>query len=221
MQLMRNPWHKGNPSHNGGSCKRRVLGQNQRRIPLCPTPTCDTVYFNNSTGIYLCKSHIRTRIGIKESSPPRPLCYCNRVTQETLKHVILERRCCATLEEVQELTGAGKGKWCITTNPSGRCCEWYLKDIILRYLAQAGVQKSQHSVVVKAKKKLLLRISGMTCPGCAGVVKGNLEAAGAENVKVSFSEGMAEMLIPAELDESILIDAVEATGYRAEIISRG
>ncbi len=190
---------------------------------FCPSPTCDVVYFSTRTGIYFRTSDLRTRVGIKETSPPSPLCYCSRVTREMLVHLIIEQRCCTTLEEVQELTGAGKGRWCLTTNPSGRCCEWYLKDIIQGYLIRAGVREQARGAQVSSpepeKKKLVLRITGMSCRGCADVVKGILEAAGAENVRVSFEDGRAEMLIPAIMDESTFIKALEDADYGAELLT--
>ena len=184
---------------------------------FCPSGECDVVYFNNTTGVYLTRAEVKTRIGIKESSPPRPLCYCNRVTEEMLRQVILEEKCCSTLEEVQQVTKAGKGKWCLTTNPSGRCCEWYLKDIIRGYLGQVEVKVQRKAKEEQTFKKLTLKVTGMTCQGCVGVIKGHLEAGGAKNVRVSFSEGRAEMLVPRGESAEKFVKAVEDAGYGAEV----
>jgi copper chaperone CopZ/bacterioferritin-associated ferredoxin len=183
---------------------------------FCPSRECDVVYFNNISGVYLTKAEVKTRVGIKEDSEPRPLCYCNRVTDEMLRKAILEEGCCSSIEEVQEVTGAGKGKWCITTNPSGRCCEWYLKDIINSYLREANVKPAQKKAAKEQKlRRLVLEITGMTCQGCVGVVQGALESTGATNVKVSLSEGKAEMLIPEEESLEKFVKAVRDAGYGA------
>jgi hypothetical protein len=43
---------------------------------FCNSPGCETVYFTPSGKSALTKSDLTVRVGMKESSPPRPICYC-------------------------------------------------------------------------------------------------------------------------------------------------
>ncbi|NOZ59760.1 MAG: hypothetical protein GXO66_09350 [Euryarchaeota archaeon] len=187
-----------------------------RNFYFCPTRGCEVVYFNNRSGVYFTRAEVKTRVGIKEEAEPKPLCYCNRVTEEMLRRAILEEGCCSSIEEVQSRTGAGRGRWCVVTNPSGRCCEWYLKDIIREMLAGAehrGGAKRSGSM-----RRVVLEIGGMTCPGCAGVVQAALESAGAGEVRVSFREGRAEALLGEGAEVEELLRAVREAGYRARVV---
>ncbi len=182
---------------------------------FCPSRECEVVYFSNSSGVYFTKREVKIRVGIKEKEEPKPLCYCNRVTEEMLRRAILEERCCSSVEEVQSKTRAGRGRWCVVTNPSGRCCEWYLKDIISEMLGMAKLAKGQKKE--ERLRRVELEISGMTCPGCASVVQGALESAGAREARVSFAARRAEVLVDESTDVEELISAVEQAGYGAEV----
>ncbi len=183
------------------------------RFYFCPTRECEVVYFNNRSGIYFTKAEVKTRVGIKEKEEPKPLCYCNRVTEEMLRKAIASG-CCSSVEEVQSTTGAGRGRWCVVTNPSGRCCEWYLKDIISEMLGGGAPAREEKK---EKLRKVVLEITGMTCEGCASVVQGALESAGAMEAKVSYSEGRAEVLVPEGVKVERLISAVRQAGYGAEM----
>jgi copper chaperone CopZ/bacterioferritin-associated ferredoxin len=183
---------------------------------FCPTRGCEVVYFSNRSGVYFTKAEVKTRVGIKEEAEPKPLCYCNRVTEEMLRRAILEEGCCSSMEEVQRHTGAGKGRWCVVTNPSGRCCEWYLKDIIAELLA--GAKRKGGAERRGSMRRVVLEIGGMTCPGCAGVVQAALESAGASEVKVSFNKGRAEVLLEEGAEVQEIIRAVRQAGYSAKVV---
>ena len=43
---------------------------------FCPDPSCDVAYFRPETGDRFLKEDVLVRIGQKETSPPRPICYC-------------------------------------------------------------------------------------------------------------------------------------------------
>src|SRR5438094_8976285 len=40
------------------------------------SPDCEIVYFLNEQNSYFTKRDLRVRVGIKESEPPVPICYC-------------------------------------------------------------------------------------------------------------------------------------------------
>jgi len=109
----------------GNHLKEEYWGLIDSDFHFCPSPECDVVYFNNVSGVYFRKSELRRRVGIKEKDEPKPVCYCNRVTERDLLAALRES---GSFEKALEITGAGKGGWCIITNPSGRCCEWHLRN---------------------------------------------------------------------------------------------
>ena len=64
-----------------------------------------------------------------------------------------------------------------------------------------------------------LRIGGMTCEACAGVVKYTLyETPGVAEAEVDYPSGWATVKYdPTQTDTAKLVEAVNATGYTAEI----
>lgn len=68
-------------------------------------------------------------------------------------------------------------------------------------------------------KSVELKISGMTCEACAGVVKYNLlDAPGVAEAEVDFPMGRATVKYdPTQTEPAKLIEAVDATGYQAEL----
>ncbi len=182
---------------------------------FCPSRECEVVYFSNRSGVYFTKREVKTRVGIKEREEPKPLCYCNRVTEEMLRRAVLEEKCCSSVEEVQSRTRAGRGRWCVVTNPSGRCCEWYLKDIISEMLGEASPEPGKKKE--ERLRRVELEVSGMSCQGCASVVQAALESAGAKEARVSFAERRAEVLVDEGTDVEELISAVEQAGYGARL----
>jgi len=67
-----------------------------------------------------------------------------------------------------------------------------------------------------------LKIGGMTCEACAGVVHNNLVAVpGVAEAQVDFPTGRARVKYnPAQTDTTKLIEAVNAAGYKAELGDR-
>lgn len=64
-----------------------------------------------------------------------------------------------------------------------------------------------------------LKVEGMVCEACAGVVKAKLlETPGVAEANVNFAEGRATVKYdPAQTDAARLVAAVSATGYRASL----
>jgi mercuric reductase len=63
-----------------------------------------------------------------------------------------------------------------------------------------------------------LRITGMTCDGCAEHVKRALEGVrGVQSAEVSYAQGTARLAVAAGTSTSELIAAVDALGYRAAL----
>ncbi|MET1123745.1 MAG: hypothetical protein ABWW66_00585 [Archaeoglobaceae archaeon] len=179
----------------GAHLKEEHWDEIDENFYFCPSPDCEIVYFNNLRDVYFTKSDVRTRVGIKEKEEPKPLCYCNRVTERKLLEAVEK----FGLEKAIEITRVGKGRWCVVTNPSGRCCEWYLRD----YIRQTTESKG---------KRFKLRLRGLSCEGCVSVAKAAMESAGARVLRISLEEAEVE----AE-DVSKCLEALRSVGYDAEI----
>ncbi len=103
---------------------------------FCPTPSCEMVYFSSPRKLYITKHEVKTRIGVKETTPPIPVCYCKQVTEERILDEILVKRCCDSLEDIKQYTQANTGRFCHITNPSGRCCGGHVQALIDRALGK-------------------------------------------------------------------------------------
>ena len=83
---------------------------------LCLSRGCGVVYFGPEI---LRKEDVKVRVWFKETEEPIPVCYCRDVTQgDVLEHIVV-RRCCDSLRDIQEHTGANTGRECATRNPAG------------------------------------------------------------------------------------------------------
>ncbi len=54
------------------------------------TAGCDVVYFSNEAKSYFSKDELKVLVGIKETEPPVPICYCFGHTAESAREEILE-----------------------------------------------------------------------------------------------------------------------------------
>ncbi len=190
---------------------------------FCRNPSCEMFYFNNDSKTYFLKDEVKTRFGLKERDPPRPICYCLQVTEEMIEEEILKKGCCDSLEDVVAFTRAGTGKWCLTTNPSGKCCKEYLEDVVNRYLELAKGTAAESAILTVAAQlrtptlKVDVKVEGMTCEGCEQAVRAAIEALGGSPLSVSYREGRAVAVIPAEVTVDELLAALDSMGYRAKI----
>ena len=99
---------------------------------LCEQPGCEVVYFRKGGMRTLKKQDVKTRVAFKETSAPRPLCYCKMVTEEDVINAI--ENGAKTLAEVRKATGIGGGGFCKLTNPGGACCSRNYVPFIERQL---------------------------------------------------------------------------------------
>lgn len=49
----------------------------------------------------------------------RTVCYCQNVSEEEIIDHVAYKKCCSTLEDIQQHTGANTGNQCRIKNPSG------------------------------------------------------------------------------------------------------
>ena len=87
---------------------------------FCEVPTCTVVYVG-ADGTLIEKSHVRTRVGIKETEDPIPVCYCFEFTAAQIADDLLTSGQSTIRGYIQDQVQAGRCR-CEVTNPSGRCC---------------------------------------------------------------------------------------------------
>jgi copper chaperone CopZ len=183
----------------GVHVKEEFWGKVDGNFYFCPHEDCEVVYFNEKE--IFTKKHLKTRVGLKEREEPKPVCYCNRVTEEVLMDAAEKYG----KERALEVTGAGKGKWCVVTNPSGRCCEWYLHKLGFSVRSEE-----------RERKRLELMLKGLTCTGCVSAVKAALEESGAKVVEVGLERAVIE--VDESESEEKFVEAVKRAGYWAKVI---
>ena len=84
---------------------------------FCSDQDCDVVYFGNDDTV-ISRTELRTRVGLKETTPDRVICYCFGVSDSVAK----DNR--GVIDFIKDKTRQALCS-CETSNPSGRCC---LKD---------------------------------------------------------------------------------------------
>lgn len=199
-----------------------------RRIRFCANGDCPVFYFDNRRSIYFTKSEVKTRYGPKEKADPRPICYCLNILAEQIRTEIEDKRCCYSLQDIVAYTKARTGKWCLTTNPSGKCCREYLPKIVDIYLHKAGIEPVADQLRTLRQdlggegpmQKIILAFRGMTCESCAASVKATLENLGAKEVKVSFKDSRAHLIAPTTTRADEISKAVDEMGYSASVVEK-
>ena len=86
----------------------------------CPDPDCDVVYFT-ADGETLSKDALTVRVGLKESGPPRPICYCFGYDFEDVEREAATAEESAITAAITEKCRQGLDR-CEETNPQGSCC---------------------------------------------------------------------------------------------------
>ena len=87
---------------------------------FCDVPRCDVVYVG-ADGTLIRKQQLRTRVGVKETEDPIPVCYCFEFTAAQIADDVRQHGRSAIRDYIQEQVRAGRCQ-CETTNPAGRCC---------------------------------------------------------------------------------------------------
>lgn len=85
------------------------------------SPQCEMVYFSNEAHSYFTKDELTVRLGIKETEPPIPMCYCFGHTAEFAREEIARTGSTTIPENIEAQIRAGNCL-CEVKNPSGACC---------------------------------------------------------------------------------------------------
>jgi len=117
---------------------------------FCPHKTCPIIYFNNEENHYFSQGSVKSRVSQKEGPEPLPVCYCLNVLEHRILDEIVVKKCCDSLQDIKEYTGARTGKFCHITNPSGRCCGPIVNDAIAKGLELAKKDEKLQKEVIEA-----------------------------------------------------------------------
>jgi len=112
---------------------------------FCASSTCPVVYFLPGTAQTFVREQLTVRVGVKETSAPRPLCYCFGHSQESLREEWLRTGKSTAVAAIQVAIKAGTCR-CQVTNPQGNCC---LGDVLQSLKA---IQAFAHSSGNQNKK---------------------------------------------------------------------
>ncbi|MFQ5495879.1 MAG: mercuric transporter MerT family protein, partial [Phycisphaerae bacterium] len=104
---------------------------------VCLTPACDGVYFGSGDATPFGKTDLRVRFGLKETAPPRLVCYCFQHTIEEIEDEV-RRTGRSTVVERIKADMKGPGCRCESTNPLGACCLKSVQTVVDEALRQAG-----------------------------------------------------------------------------------
>ncbi|GMV83932.1 MAG: hypothetical protein AMXMBFR7_51160 [Planctomycetota bacterium] len=104
---------------------------------FCTEPSCNVAYFNPEAGERIGKGEVKVRIGQKEPSAPRPVCYCFNHTVEEIEEEVVRTGGSRMPDEIVEKCKKGLDR-CEETNPQGRCCLGNVQKAVKDALAGRG-----------------------------------------------------------------------------------
>lgn len=88
---------------------------------FCPSPDCALVYFSADGSRTFARADLTVRVGVKERSGPRPLCYCFGHSAESIRNEWGTARESTVIDAIKAGMKAGACR-CEVTNPGGGCC---------------------------------------------------------------------------------------------------
>ena len=112
---------------------------------FCGSPDCDTVYFTEDGSRSFSREDLTVRVGVKESSPPRPVCYCfNHNVEEIFDEVARTGKSTVVADIKKRM--AEEGCSCDTKNPQGACCLGAVESVVRMAFARFGVEENAQKV---------------------------------------------------------------------------
>jgi hypothetical protein len=87
---------------------------------FCEAARCPIVYAG-ADGTLIDKAQVRTRVGVKETEAPIPVCYCFEFTAAQITDDLRQHGRSTIRDYIQKQVRLGQCQ-CEMTNPSGRCC---------------------------------------------------------------------------------------------------
>jgi copper chaperone CopZ len=119
----------------------RRLDISDEQYLVCLAPECETIYFGAGDAATFVKSDLSVRFGLKETSPPRPVCYCFEHSIEEIRDEIRRTGQSTVLDSIKaDMTGPGCR--CEQTNPLGGCCLKSVQDVVEQGFKLAGREEA-------------------------------------------------------------------------------
>lgn len=119
--------------------KRGLIGDSQ--FFFCGSMGCETVYFTKDSGQTFSLSDLTVRVGVKESAPPRPVCYCFGHSVEEIFDEVKRTAKSTVVADIKKQIAA-QGCSCETKNPQGACCLGTVESVVRAAYARFGVEES-------------------------------------------------------------------------------
>ena len=104
------------------------------------SPDCEVVYFSNEHASYFTKTHVRVRVGIKETEAPIPICYCFGHTVESARAEIEATGRSTVAARITKEIQAGNCA-CEVKNPSGRCCLGGVNKVVRKLFSELNTER--------------------------------------------------------------------------------
>lgn len=96
---------------------------------FCAEPSCEVAYYRPVTGHRFVRTDVKVRIGQKETSSPRPLCYCFGHTVEEIEEDVRKKGSSQIPDEITQKCRQGLDR-CEETNPHGSCCLGDVRQVL-------------------------------------------------------------------------------------------
>lgn len=109
---------------------------------FCETPDCPIVYFAPDDGSVFHKADLIVRVGIKETEPPIPLCYCFDYTREMLWAELEATGKTTIPDRIKAEVQAGNCR-CEFTNPRGSCCLGDIQRAIQAFKKEGQIRRGE------------------------------------------------------------------------------
>lgn len=107
---------------------------------FCDSLDCETVYFGDN-GTTFAKQDLAVRVGVKEHSAPRHVCYCFAHTIEEINAEVQETGQSTVLDDIKDRMKFAC--WCDTKSPKGTCCLGTVGKYVKIALAEHGDGESE------------------------------------------------------------------------------
>ncbi|GBE12013.1 hypothetical protein BMS3Abin13_00289 [bacterium BMS3Abin13] len=109
---------------------------------FCGSQGCEVVYFTKDGSHAFYKEDLSVRVGIKESSPPRPICYCFNHSVEEIFDEIQRTGKSTVIDDIKSRIKSD-GCSCEVKNPQGSCCLGTVKHFVNEALPQFGKEADE------------------------------------------------------------------------------
>lgn len=145
----------------------------------CAEPSCEVAYFHPETGDRFLRSDVAVRIGQKETTPSRPVCYCFNHSAAEIEADVARTGTSHIPDQITEKCRQGLDR-CEETNPQGACClgnvRHTLKEarakvnrdtpVALAVHQESGEREEECCAVVASRRSLLSPVAGRLRQPC-------------------------------------------------------